>query len=200
MMLSCRTGTLLVLLTPLVVALALVARVVLAFSPAASLPADCALVFGAAVHWDDVPGPGILRRTITAAKLMREGKVHRLILSGGRGDLHHQSEAEIMRRVAIREGVDPERIVLEDQSRSTWENLVYARPLLEDCTSVVAVSDAYHLARIRYLAAAQGWGSLSTYPASDLPRGTFLLRSVTREVSALLYFMVATRAPLRERS
>lgn len=161
-----------------------------AFLGDAVFPADCGLVFGAAVHRSDDPGPGIMRRTTTAARLVREGNVERLILSGGRGTTSVESEAAVMRGVAMRKGIDPEVITLEEESTSTWENLVHSRPLVADCVSIVGISDRYHLARIQYLAARQGWGTLPVYPADTPPDDLFLWKSVIREVFAMFYSMI----------
>lgn len=172
--------------------LALTARILLAFPGDAVLPAECGLVFGAAVHRTDDPGPGITRRTSTAARLVHEGMVDRLIFTGGRGAASNESEAAVMRSVAMRRGVDPDLITLEEQATSTWENLVYARPLVSDCSSIVGISDHYHLARIQYLAELQGWGELPVYPADNPPNDAFTMRSVMREVAAMFYYMVVT--------
>lgn len=169
---------------------ALTFRVWEAFPGDAVFPAECGLVFGAAVHRTDDPGPGITRRTSTAARLVHEGMVDRLIFTGGRGAASNESEAAVMRGVAMRRGVDPDRIMLEEQATSTWENLVYARPLVSDCASIVGISDRYHLARIQYLAALQGWGELRVYPADNPPNDAFTIRSVAREVVAMLYYML----------
>ena len=154
-----------------------------------ALSAECGLVFGAAVHRTDDPGPGIMRRTATAARLVREGRLERLIFTGGKGEASNDSEAAVMRAVAMRQGIDPDLMTLEEQSTSTWENLVYSRPLVADCDSIIAVSDGYHLARIRYMADLQGWGTLPTFPADNPPNGEFLFRSVIREIAAMLYYM-----------
>lgn len=180
-----------IIIIPLVIVLfALTSRIYDGFSGNAEFPAECGLVFGAAVHRSDDPGPGIMRRTVTAARLVHEGKIERLIFTGGRGAASNESEAAVMRAVAMRNGVDPDLITIEEQATSTWENLVYARPLISDCASIVGISDRYHLARIRYLAERQGWGSLPVYPADNPPNDAFTIRSVIREVSAMLYYMV----------
>jgi uncharacterized SAM-binding protein YcdF (DUF218 family) len=162
-----------------------------------ALSAECGLVFGAAVHRTDDPGPGIIRRTATAARLVREGRLERLIFTGGKGEASNDSEAAVMRAVAMRLGIDPDLIIIEEKSTSTWENLVYSRPLVADCDSIIAVSDGYHLARIRYMTDLQGWGTLPTFPADNPPNGEFLFRSVIREIAAMLYYMtILPRAAL----
>lgn len=152
--------------------------------------ADCALVFGSAAYGFDVPGPAMLRRVSTAVRLYHEDRVRLLVLSGGRVDSGDQSEAEVMRRYALRQSVPDGAMRTEERATSTWQNLAYARPLLEDCDSAVAVSDAYHLGRIRLFAFMQGWGSLATYPADGVLPARLHVRSVLREVAAATYYLL----------
>jgi uncharacterized SAM-binding protein YcdF (DUF218 family) len=166
-----------------------VAYVFAAFHGDAVFPADCAVVFGTAVHpvrspHGDIvytgPGPGILRRVSTAAALYRSGKVKRVFFTGGTGDGMAESEAEVMRRLAVVEGVAYADIMVETQSHSTRENLAFTRPLMQGCTTAVGVSDVYHLARIKVLSRLMGW-KLGTYPAAERPDLPFELQSVLRE-------------------
>lgn len=169
--------------------------VVRGFAGSATLPADCAVVFGTAVHpvYDatgDVvasrAGPGITRRVSTAARLFGEGKLKRLFLTGGKGEGSVLSEAEVMRDVAISRGVPAQAIVIETQATSTKENIAFTRPLTLDCDDVVGISDAYHLARIEFLADAVGW-NLQTIPADGYIGRTFTVRSSLREAVAIIY-------------
>lgn len=163
------------------------ARVVIGFSGSAILPADCALVFGNAVTPRGVPGPGIHRRMETAARLVNEGQLRMVIVSGGQPPTYARSEAEAMRDVGMKEGIPASSIRLEDRARSTWENLLLGRPLAEGCASVIGISDRYHLARIQLLASRQGW-DLATYPADELPAPALETRSIIREVLAYAYY------------
>lgn len=160
----------------------------------AKLPADCALVFGAAVHGNDDAGPGIARRVDTAADLYKKHKVKKLILSGGKGNASQDSEAEVMRKVALRDGVDPADVILEDHSTSTAENIRLSKPLTGGCSSTVAVSDRYHLARIGYLARHLDWPTLKTFPAYRHADRLFEARNVFRESAALLVSVFRTFA------
>jgi vancomycin permeability regulator SanA len=163
--------------------------ILLGFRGNATFPADCALVFGAAISGTDMAGPAIVRRVAGAAALWKEGKVHTLILSGGKGDSWQMSEGAVMRKEAIRDGVDGRDIFIEDSARSTKENLANSRILVEKhCATVVAVSDRYHLARIRLLAKRAGWGSLPTYGVPDRPAQERESRSVARELAAYMYY------------
>lgn len=164
--------------------------VISGFAGNADLPADCGLVFGAAVYGYDRPGPAIVRRISTAARLYNEGMVKRLILTGGvgRGGGVSLSEASVMREQAVSYGVQVFDIRTEESSHSTMENLQFSRELVDDCQSVVGISDAFHLTRIRMLAFRQGWHNLTVQPADTRPNAGSELKSVVREVFALLYY------------
>ena len=163
--------------------------ILLARSGTATLPADCAIVFGAAVYRNAIPSPAMERRMKTAVSLYHSGDIRRLIVSGGKGREDDRTEAEVMRNQAEAFGVDPQHIVLEPRARSTWENIQYARDLTYDCNEVIGISDRFHLARIEYLSWRQGWGELQTMPAGERPPPASEWRSTHREVFALLYYL-----------
>ena len=153
----------------------------------AQLPVDCALVFGSAVHLGQYAGPGIERRVAAAVDLYTVGSVDTLILSGGTGSGNALSEAEVMRRVAIKRGVAGEDIWLERHATNTWENIALSAPLRASCDTVVGISDGYHLSRIRMLAWLQG-AEMTVHPADRPPNLIFELRSIAREAVANLYY------------
>lgn len=162
--------------------------ILIGFYGNAELPVDCGLVFGAAISGRNGAGPAIVRRVDGAADLWKSEQVQKLILTGGKGDSWRLSEAAVMRQQAIRDGVDGRDIFIEDSARSTKQNLANSRKIVEEnCASVVAISDQYHLARIRLLARQSGWGSLRTYGVPARPeRGES--RSVIREWAAYMYY------------
>lgn len=166
-------------------------QILYSYDGSADLPADCGIVFGAAVYGQNKPGPAITRRTAAAARLWREGSVKRLFMTGGRGEGVRESEAQVMKDLAMQLGVPGESIVMEDQSHSTWENIAFVKNLTSDCSSVVAISDGYHLARIKLLSRRQDWNELQTVPAvvpmEDRPP-MYNDKPSLREVSAYIYY------------
>lgn len=176
--------------------LAVLGHIYSRFDGTAAFPVDCAVVFGAAVYGSSLPGPAIVRRVGAAAELYREGSVKRIILSGGKGAGNRQSEAQVMLTQAVAQGIAREDIVLEQESHSTWENLLYSRPLTEGCLSTVGVSDRYHLARIELLARRQGWDDLTTAPAGGELIRSFETRSLLREIVAFIYYALRIDAIL----
>lgn len=150
--------------------------------------AECAIVFGAAVRGTDLAGPGLYRRVDTAVRLFKEGKVQHLILSGGKGSEGQESEAAVMRTLALEAGIPLSALSVEEESHSTLENLTNSKPLLADCDSIVGVSDGYHLARIEMLADRVGMPLLRTIPADRAPNLTFEVKSIGREIAAYLWY------------
>jgi uncharacterized SAM-binding protein YcdF (DUF218 family) len=68
------------------------------------------------------------------AELFLDGWAPRLIFSGGLGSitkhLWQESEADQFARIAVKMGVPPENILIENQSTNTGENVVFTRRLL----------------------------------------------------------------------
>lgn len=113
------------------------------------------VVFGCQVKPD---GPSILLRDRldTALKYWEEHPDIRIVVTGGRGDDEHISEAQCMYDYLTGHGVDGAQIYMEDKSRNTWQNVNYTFALMEkegwDLTGdVLLVSSGFHLSRIEML-------------------------------------------------
>ena len=146
--------------------------------------ADVALVLGAAVD-GDAPSPVFAARLDHAIALYREGRVDGLMLTGGRSDDDTLSEAEAGRRYAIARGVASADILAEHRSRTTRQNLVEARRVMnrEKVASAFIVSDPLHLRRAMLMAeslgiAARASATPHTRYRSWRTKGPFLLREV----------------------
>ncbi len=80
------------------------------------------------------------------------------IVSGGQGDNEPCSEAEGMYRYLVEKGISPERILLEDQSTDTSENIAYSAQLIDkDNTSVGIVTNNFHVFRGVHIARHAGF-------------------------------------------
>ncbi len=77
-----------------------------------------------------------LRRTLAAARLAHEAPGLAFVLSGGiavapgRAAAGDVRESDLMRALMVELGVQPERLVLERESRNTWENATGSAKLL----------------------------------------------------------------------
>lgn len=113
-------------------------------------------------------------RLLYAARLYRAGKVGYVIASGGSltqpGSGIH--EAELMRRLLVEWGVPSEHVVVEDQSRTTWENATNVAVLWREkgIRSGLLITSANHMPRAL---AAFRRNNLDVVPAStDLYSGS----------------------------
>lgn len=112
-------------------------------------PADAIIVLGAAAY-DSRPSPVFEERIRHGLALYRRGLAPRLIFTGGFGGKGARfAESEVARRYALRHAIPEEAILIETRSRSTRQNLIYARELMRrhGIGKVILVSDPMHMAR-----------------------------------------------------
>ena len=77
------------------------------------------------------------------------------IASGGQGYNEPMSEAQCINEFMIKDGVDPQRIIIEDQSVNTEQNLLYSLKIIKEKqlgNEIAIVSDSYHQLRARIIA------------------------------------------------
>ena len=128
------------------------------------------VVLGCQVRQD---GPSVLLRDRLEEALdyLEDHPEMTVVVSGGQGANEPTTEARAMADYLLEAGVEEERILLEDRSHNTKENLLYTRELLADEgiaveeTGVVVVSNGFHLTRARMLAERFGYGEVSTLAA-----------------------------------
>jgi uncharacterized SAM-binding protein YcdF (DUF218 family) len=111
-------------------------------------PADAVVVLGCALDEAGRPSAALMRRVEHGIALFQRGDAAILLLSGGG---RHRTEADAMREIAVGSGVPEREILLEPRSRNTYENAVETARLMRSrgLSSVVLVSDRYHLPRAR---------------------------------------------------
>jgi uncharacterized SAM-binding protein YcdF (DUF218 family) len=72
----------------------------------------------------------------TGAKLFLEGWAPLLIFSGGLGSitrrLWNEPEADLFAKIALRMGIPPEKILIENRSTNTGENILFTKRLLAE--------------------------------------------------------------------
>ena len=79
-----------------------------------------------------------------------------IIVSGGRGDENKASEAEVMKNYLVSEGIESGKIIKEDKSRTTVENLKFSAALVEKNHTAVLISNTFHIYRSEKYAKASG--------------------------------------------
>lgn len=80
-----------------------------------------------------------------------------VIVSGGALG-REESEAEIMKEYLVKRGIDPQRILTENQSKDTIENLQFSKEIMKkaEFNSCVIVSNSFHIRRIQIIAESLG--------------------------------------------
>ncbi|MCC7543005.1 MAG: YdcF family protein [Deltaproteobacteria bacterium] len=128
--------------------------------------ADVAIVLGYGLDERLRARPPLVARTLHGVALHRRRVVRRIIVSGG-GNAE-VTEADVMRALALREGVPDADIVVERRASSTDENLRFSRALMErhGMRTALVVSEPYHLPRAMRIAAREG---IDAHPSPSSP-------------------------------
>ncbi|WP_203247156.1 YdcF family protein [Sporosarcina beigongshangi] len=120
--------------------------------PVADGTNDYAIVLGAKVKQDSL-SLSLRYRLDAALDYANEHPHVTLILSGGQGPDEPMSEAEAMRQFLTDNGIEESRLLLEDASTSTYENILFSKKLLPaDVDSITIISSDFHLARAQKIA------------------------------------------------
>lgn len=150
-----------------------------------------AVVLGAQVLSGGRPSRTLDARTRHAAHLYLRGDAGLLIPTGGLGE-HPPSEAEVMRRILLEEGVPEAAILLEEKAASTWDSALLVSRMARDIgvDEVLVVTDPLHC--IRTVAAFEKAG-LVAWPepvySSPMWRKKWSRRGQrARELGALLWY------------
>ncbi len=82
----------------------------------------------------------------------------KVIVSGGQGSNEPASEAQGMYDYLVKRGIEPRRIILEDKSVNTEQNIRFSKDFLQaDADKVGIVSNNFHVFRAVKLAKAAGY-------------------------------------------
>ena len=119
--------------------------------------ADAIVVLGAA-QYVGRPSPVLRARVDHAVSLWRRGLAPTLILTGGTGVGDTTSEAAVARKYAMSKGVPDHAIVIERHGRTTSESMQAVARIMDDRekTTVILVSDPFHMLRLSILARRYG--------------------------------------------
>ena len=132
-------------------------------------PADAIVVFGAA-EYNGIPSPVFRARLDHAFELEERGLAGIVLTTGGSGGDPRFTEAGVGRDYLIQRGAAEGKIVSESRSETTFESIRAVTRLLKErrAHSCIAVSDGFHLYRIKQMFAAQGITAYAS-PAPDSP-------------------------------
>jgi len=111
---------------------------------------DVVIVLGAGIHGEQVSRP-LARRLDAAIAYWNRNPEAVIIVCGGLGNRATITEAEAMARYLLAFGIPEAQILLEDRSTSTYENLVFAKEILDEYFPegfrAVVVTNDFHIYR-----------------------------------------------------
>jgi uncharacterized SAM-binding protein YcdF (DUF218 family) len=160
-------------------------------SESAKPGADIVLVLGCQVN-GTIPSGQLTNRVKVAIRYLKENERTKVVVTGGQGPGEDISEAESMKGILLRNGIDAGRILMEDRAANTMENFRFSDEKfgLADQKVLVVTTD-YHMYRALSLARKFNYRDVESLPSRSLPLAIPV--HVLREYAAVVYYMLLGR-------
>lgn len=132
-----------------------------------------------------VPSKALTKRCQLAAEYMKINEKSIAILSGGQGSDEEISEAECMYNLMTEYGINTDRLIKEDNSTSTYENMAFSKKIIDKqglSKNIAVATSEYHILR------AKEYANMFDLKASSLPAKSIPILRVpyfTREIFAI---------------
>jgi uncharacterized SAM-binding protein YcdF (DUF218 family) len=138
------------------------------------VPAQAIVVFGAA-EYDGRPSPVFRARLDHANELFRQGLAPVVITTGGAAADPKYSEGGVGHDYLMRKGVPESALIAETQASNTAESAARVAVIMRanHMDQCIAVSDAYHMFRIRKLLEHEGMRVLLAPRADSKPKSAW---------------------------
>lgn len=126
---------------------------------------DYLLILGCRVRGTEVT-KSLRYRLDSALEYLENNENTQIIVSGGQGKGEDISEAQAMKDYLCEHGVEAARIIMEDKSTDTVQNIRYSAEYISTKTAkICVVSNDFHLFRAKRIVNAQGLKNVSTIAA-----------------------------------
>ena len=147
---------------------------------------DYIIVLGAQVKES---GPSIVLRyrLDRAVSYLKENDNTLVIVSGGQGANEKATEASVMKEYLVNNGINENRIIIEDKSNTTKENLINSKKITRDNKSIGIVTNNFHMYRALLI------GKKYKVNAVGIPSKSnsyYLPNNLLREVFAYIKFII----------
>ncbi|UXU51220.1 YdcF family protein [Staphylococcus arlettae] len=143
------------------------------------------LVLGSGLIEDKVPP--LLQSRIDIGKNFSDSKKDadiKFLLSGGQGKDERISEAQAMKNYLISQGVNENKIICENKSQSTYENLQFSKKLIKKNTNILICSNNFHILRAVFIAKKLKYQHF--YSLGSKTKNYFFTNAFIRELIAIL--------------
>lgn len=147
---------------------------------------DYVITLGAAVR-GDVPTRPMQQRMDRTLAYLEDNPGTTAIVSGGKGPNENISEAECIASYLVENGIDKDRIITEDRSTDTEENIRNSFAFIPEGSSVGVITNSFHIYRAIKVADAQGHEVAGVPAVTLLPLG---IHYTVREFFAVVELML----------
>jgi uncharacterized SAM-binding protein YcdF (DUF218 family) len=147
---------------------------------------DYVIVLGCQVD-GSIPSIPLMLRINVAYKYLKENLKTNVVVNGVKGRGENISEAEAMKNVLIRSGINAERIFIENNATSTKENLIFSDKLYNlSNKNIIIVSSDYHMFRALSMAKKLKYKNAVGLPCKS--QLSMLPAYLVREYVAVMYY------------
>lgn len=148
---------------------------------------DYLIVLGARLY-GETPSPSLLERLKVANEYLKKNEDVKVVVSGGQGPDEYVSEGYAMSKYLLDNGISKDRIIIEDRSTNTFENLKFSLDKIRENESkenikVLIVTNKYHVFRSKMLGERLG---MESYGLPGKVPPTVFLKSYIREYFAVI--------------
>ncbi|MDV3428845.1 MAG: YdcF family protein [Bacillota bacterium] len=153
--------------------------------------ADYIVVLGAGLKGKDVTAT-LQYRLDKAIVILNQDADVKAVVTGGKGYGEEITEASAMENYLIKNGINKNRIIIEDKATSTYENFKFTKEILEKDTgkksfSILVITSDFHMARAKLIAKKFGF---ITYGITAPTFKYLLPNSIIREYFAVIKSLI----------
>ena len=168
-----------------------ISRVALGFKNNDEQKLDYLIVLGSHVTKDG-PALATTYRLDTAYDYLKNNEETICVITGGMGNNEHDSEARVMGDYILNKGLESNRLILEEEASTTYENFLYSSKYMDiENDNIGIVTNNFHIYRSMQIAKKQGYKNIYGMPAYSLPIN--LLSNCLRESFALIVYKLTGR-------
>lgn len=135
---------------------------------------DYAIVLGAGLRGETI-SLTLKNRLDSAIEYTKSNKEVMIVVSGGQGPGESITEAEAMKRYLLKNGIGEDKIIMENKSTSTSENLIFSKEKIENHSgktigelNIKIITTDFHALRSNMLAKKYDYKSVSLYTSGTL--------------------------------
>ena len=125
-----------------------------------------AVILGNEVYEDSSLSPQLKGRVDKAIELYQEGRVRKIMASGGKGN-HHVAEGDAMKKYLLLKGIPMKDLIVDNDGINTYHTAKDFLSLdsLKSYAPVIVVSSFFHMTRINIFS--KSWGAQKVYGVSS---------------------------------